>query len=379
MVVIPRRAATMFVGTVVVVLLLFGFKTPDQSIGRTTGGSAGVVADGGTTSGTTGTSGGTGTSARGSTGTSGGSGSSGSGTTPAATAAPRRGIRKRHRLRPDRLHALRPGPGPDHGQRREGHGDHRPPAAVRRPVRPDLPGGRADPPRRGAVRAERADRHRLRGDLHERRVRAEPPGGPRPGRDLTHVPRRVEEVMGTAVSLDLRDPDIPADAVDAVFGHLHDIDARFSTYRPDSEVSRLARGELDPDAASPDVRHVLAVCEQLRRDSGGAFDAGRAGRDGRPRSLGLRQGLGGRGGRLAARRRRRARLPHQRRRRRRGARRGDPRPPLARRHPPPGRAGQGGRGPGRPRRRRGDLRHVRARRPHRRPADRRAGAAACAA
>ena len=50
MVVIPRRAATAFVGTVVVVLLLFGFKTPDQSIGATTGGSAGVVADGGTTS-----------------------------------------------------------------------------------------------------------------------------------------------------------------------------------------------------------------------------------------------------------------------------------------------------------------------------------------
>ena len=86
--------------------------------------------------------------------------------------------------------------------------------------------------------------------------------------------------MGTVVSLDLRDPDIPADAVDAVFAHLQDIDARFSTYRPDSEVSRLARGELDPGAASPDVRHVLAVCEQLRRDSDGAFDAGRAGRDG---------------------------------------------------------------------------------------------------
>ncbi len=34
-------------------------------------------------------------------------------------------------------------------------------------------------------------------------------------------------------------------------------------------------------AASPDVRHVLAVCEQLRRDSGGAFDASHAGRDGR--------------------------------------------------------------------------------------------------
>jgi uncharacterized protein with FMN-binding domain len=70
MIVIPRRAATAFVGTVVVVLLLFGFRTPDQSIGATTGGSAGVVADGGTTSGT------------GSTDTSGSSG------TPSATPAP---------------------------------------------------------------------------------------------------------------------------------------------------------------------------------------------------------------------------------------------------------------------------------------------------
>jgi thiamine biosynthesis lipoprotein len=93
--------------------------------------------------------------------------------------------------------------------------------------------------------------------------------------------RRVEEVMGTAVSLDLRDQDVPAQAVDAVFDHLREVDARFSTYRAGSEISRLARGELEPSAASPDVRHVLAVCEQLRRDSGGAFDASRAGRDGR--------------------------------------------------------------------------------------------------
>jgi thiamine biosynthesis lipoprotein len=94
------------------------------------------------------------------------------------------------------------------------------------------------------------------------------------------VTRRVEEVMGTVVSLDLRDEGVPPEAVDAVFTNLHDIDARFSTYRPDSEVSRLARGELDPSDASPDVRHVLAVCEQLARDSGGAFDASHAGRDG---------------------------------------------------------------------------------------------------
>jgi hypothetical protein len=41
--------------------------------------------------------------------------------------------------------------------------------------------------------------------------------------------RRVEAVMGTAVSLDLRDPEVPGYAVDAVFDHLREVDARFST------------------------------------------------------------------------------------------------------------------------------------------------------
>jgi thiamine biosynthesis lipoprotein len=83
---------------------------------------------------------------------------------------------------------------------------------------------------------------------------------------------RVEQVMGTAISLDLRDPAVPPAAVDAMFDHLRDIDARFSTYRPDSEISRLGRGELTPDACSPDVREVLVRCEALRTLSHGYFD-----------------------------------------------------------------------------------------------------------
>jgi len=75
--------------------------------------------------------------------------------------------------------------------------------------------------------------------------------------------------MGTAISLDLRDEAVPQIAVDAMFDHLRDIDARFSTYRPDSEISRLGRGELTPDACSPDVREVLERCEELRTLSHG--------------------------------------------------------------------------------------------------------------
>ncbi|MEA2340796.1 MAG: FAD:protein transferase, partial [Solirubrobacteraceae bacterium] len=49
---------------------------------------------------------------------------------------------------------------------------------------------------------------------------------------------------------------------------------RFSTYRADSEVSRLNRGALDLHAASPDVRAILARCADLRAETNGWFDAG---------------------------------------------------------------------------------------------------------
>jgi FAD:protein FMN transferase len=83
---------------------------------------------------------------------------------------------------------------------------------------------------------------------------------------------RVEQVMGTAIGLDLRAPWVPASVIDAAFDHLREIDARFSTYRPASEISRLARGILALDDCSPDVREVLERCETMRALSLGYFD-----------------------------------------------------------------------------------------------------------
>ena len=86
------------------------------------------------------------------------------------------------------------------------------------------------------------------------------------------------EVMGTTVGSATPGLD---DVLDGVFDHLRDIDARFSTYRDDSEISRLARGELELEACSPDVRHVLAACDHLAVTTGGAFDARHHRADGR--------------------------------------------------------------------------------------------------
>ena len=73
--------------------------------------------------------------------------------------------------------------------------------------------------------------------------------------------RYVEHVMGMPISLALRgrhaaDDDARA-AWQAVLDDLRAADRIFSSYRPDSAVSRLARGELHLDECPPEVGEVL--------------------------------------------------------------------------------------------------------------------------
>lgn len=71
---------------------------------------------------------------------------------------------------------------------------------------------------------------------------------------------------------------VAAEAPEAVFAWLRRVDALFSTYRRDSEVCRLDRGELALGDADPLVREVLERCDALRVGTGGYFDARAGGR-----------------------------------------------------------------------------------------------------
>ena len=66
----------------------------------------------------------------------------------------------------------------------------------------------------------------------------------------------VEQVMGMPASLLLRADTVAGvdDAVAAAYAELRRVDATFSTYRHDSEISRLRRGQLTRDQLSPDAR-----------------------------------------------------------------------------------------------------------------------------
>ena len=79
--------------------------------------------------------------------------------------------------------------------------------------------------------------------------------------------------MGMPIVLDERDG-LAEPTIESMFDVLREADTLFSTYKHDSEISRLNRGELVLADTHPDVREVLARCDELRVITDGYFDAG---------------------------------------------------------------------------------------------------------
>jgi thiamine biosynthesis lipoprotein len=118
--------------------------------------------------------------------------------------------------------------------------------------------------------------------------------------------RRAERVMGTVVSLLAPDGGADSAAADRSFAWLHEVDRRFSPFRPDSEVSLLMRSSVeasqgsreggglgaivDPVAVSPDLAEVLELCEIVEVLSDGAFDIRRHRADKAPDPTGVVKG-----------------------------------------------------------------------------------------
>jgi thiamine biosynthesis lipoprotein len=90
----------------------------------------------------------------------------------------------------------------------------------------------------------------------------------------------VEQVMGMPVSIHVRrDLSGEADglavstAVEQAFGVLRRVDAVFSTWRQDSDLMRVRRGDLDPARAHPWLVEVEQLCGEAERRTAGLFNA----------------------------------------------------------------------------------------------------------
>lgn len=84
--------------------------------------------------------------------------------------------------------------------------------------------------------------------------------------------RETRIIMGMPVSLAVLDAQVRPRDLDAVFREFIAVDAQFSPFKNDSEISRLNRGEITGKDLTPRAREIFALCEKTKWETGGYFD-----------------------------------------------------------------------------------------------------------
>ena len=78
--------------------------------------------------------------------------------------------------------------------------------------------------------------------------------------------------MGMPITVDIVDTKATESIFDEVFSYFEYIDNTFSTYKDQSEISRINRQELKLMDASEDMRTIFALAEDTRLSTDGFFD-----------------------------------------------------------------------------------------------------------
>ncbi len=83
--------------------------------------------------------------------------------------------------------------------------------------------------------------------------------------------------MGTVVSMQAAVGELPEAEVDAALeaacGRLAELDDQLSTWKPESPLSRLRKGALEPAEAPVEIHTVIDLCRRAGELTGGWFDA----------------------------------------------------------------------------------------------------------
>jgi len=78
-------------------------------------------------------------------------------------------------------------------------------------------------------------------------------------------------LMGMPITVKIIGPKPPRSLFDSVYNWFSAVDARFSTYKPNSEISMVNAG-LPPEQWSSEMKEVLALCEDTKSQTNGYFD-----------------------------------------------------------------------------------------------------------
>lgn len=88
--------------------------------------------------------------------------------------------------------------------------------------------------------------------------------------------KQTQIIMGMPITIEIIGEEV-AKHFTVLFDYFRAVDKRYSTYKPDSEISQINRG-LPRVEWSKEMQSVLALCEQTRQDTKGYFNIEHHGR-----------------------------------------------------------------------------------------------------
>src|SRR2546425_4618494 len=84
--------------------------------------------------------------------------------------------------------------------------------------------------------------------------------------------KQLQLLMGMPITVEVVDPSVTEADIENVFAYFRAVDATFSTYKEDSEISKINRGELCEEEYSDEMKTILALSEQTKQETHGYFD-----------------------------------------------------------------------------------------------------------
>ena len=79
-------------------------------------------------------------------------------------------------------------------------------------------------------------------------------------------------IMGMHITVEIVDPQVTSKIFEEIFSYFTAVDRRFSTYKNDSEIMQINRGEISKINYSSEMQEIFTLSEKTKQETFGYFD-----------------------------------------------------------------------------------------------------------
>src|SRR5437763_21234 len=90
--------------------------------------------------------------------------------------------------------------------------------------------------------------------------------------------RQTRLLMGMPITIEIVDSWATAEAFEAVYSYFEYVDRKFSTYKPDSEITLINENKMTLSQSSQDMQTIFSLAERTKQETNGYFDIVRNGK-----------------------------------------------------------------------------------------------------